>query len=121
MSTSIKLVLLLVIACPLLTHGKPTTTQAAIQRVHQSIVPHTDARGAILTKYDAQRSFLTIGLWGQVLPDAAGGPYPSWKEVAAAGFNTVWPLNWDDRALDFAEEGKIQLVYMGSIDDAHAK
>jgi hypothetical protein len=101
----------------------PSTQNASgalIMKNHADIVPHTDRQGHILTKYDAEKSFFPIGAWGQVLPDAPGGPYVSWKDMAAQGFNTIWPLNWDDRAIDFAEAAKLQLVFMGKIDDAHA-
>ncbi len=97
-----------------------TTQPAIIERVHQQIVPHTDKQGHILTKFDNDKSFFPIGLWGQVLPDAPGGPYPDWNEIADAGFNIIWPMNWDDRAIGLAEAAKIQLVYMGQINDERA-
>ncbi|HTL31182.1 MAG TPA: hypothetical protein VL282_18260 [Tepidisphaeraceae bacterium] len=97
-----------------------TSSRAVIVKNHTVIVPHTDRQGHILTKYDPKKSFFPIGSWGQVLPDSAGGPYVDWKQMAAKGFNTIWPLNWDDRAIDLADEANLQLVYMGKIDDAHA-
>jgi hypothetical protein len=112
-------VLAVALALPQRTFAAPAAaTQATVHREH---VPHTDKNGHVLLKYDAERSFFPIGLWGQVLPDAAGGPYPDWKELAAAGINTIWPLNWDDRAIPLAEEAKIQLVYMGTIDEKRAE
>jgi hypothetical protein len=93
---------------------------AVIVKNHLDMVPHTDAQGHILTKYDPHKSFFPIGSWGQVLPDSQGGPYVSWRDMKAQGFNTIWSLNWDDRAIDVAEDANIQLVYMGKIDDAHA-
>lgn len=97
-----------------------SSSRAVIVKNHLDVVPHTDAQGHILTKYDPQKSFFPIGAWGQVLPDSQGGPYVSWRDMKAQGFNTIWPLNWDDRAIDLAQDADLQLVYMGHIDKAHA-
>lgn len=94
---------------------------AQIESVHRDQVPHTDRQGHILQKYDPAKSFFPIGLWGQVLPDSPGGPYIAWTDIAKAGFNTIWPINWDDKAIPLAEQAGIQLVYMGHIDAAHQK
>src|SRR5690242_6766736 len=96
--------------CDLL-RAAATTQPIFVEHVHSSIVPHTDRVGHVLEKFDAGGSFFPIGLWGQALPDAEGGPYPDWKEIAAAGFNTIWPMNWNDRAIGLAQEAKIQLVF----------
>jgi hypothetical protein len=100
--------------------SQPVAPAATQCTVHRQYVPHTDKTGHILLKYDPDKSFFPIGLWGQVLPDAPGGPYPDWKELVAAGFNTIWPINWDDRAIPLAEAAGMQLVYMGAIDEKHA-
>jgi hypothetical protein len=94
---------------------------AEIVTVHREHVPHTNRNGHVLLKYDPKQSFLSIGSWGQVLPDAEGGPYPDWKELADAGFNTIWPINWDDRAPDLAAQVGVQLVFMGEISPALQK
>ncbi|HEX8523038.1 MAG TPA: beta-galactosidase [Tepidisphaeraceae bacterium] len=94
---------------------------AAIETVHREHVPHTDKHGHVLLKYDPKQSFFMIGSWGHVLPNGAGGPYPDFKEMTDAGFNTIWPLNWDDAAIPLAEQADIQLVYMGAMDAARQK
>src|SRR4051812_27844031 len=105
----------------LTTHAQPVTRPASapvppiIQHVHQQRVPHVDKKGQVLTAYDAQRSFFPIGLWGQAEPDAPGGPYPSWKEIADDGFNTVWAGGEIEHVLSLAEKGGVQFVYMGAL------
>jgi hypothetical protein len=58
----------------------------------------TDKTGHILLKYDPDKSFFPIGLWGQVLPDAPAGRI-GMEGARGRGFNTIWPINWDDRAI----------------------
>jgi hypothetical protein len=112
----------LLLTCPGLARAASKADPVAeIVTVHRDHVPHTDRNGHVLLKYDPQKSFLSVGMWGQVLPDAEGGPYPEWKELAEAGFNTIWPINWDDRAPELAEKSGVQLVFMGEISEARQK
>lgn len=69
----------------------PSPPPAPIQTIYREGVPHTTRHGEILTRYDPQRSFFPIGLWG--VPESAerGGVNYDWSRMAEAGYNTAWP------------------------------
>jgi hypothetical protein len=62
----------------------------AAQSIYTAGVPHTDAQGHLLMKYDPQKSFFPIAMWGAPLSTVYGVNY-DWSILTAAGFNTVWP------------------------------
>jgi hypothetical protein len=62
----------------------------AVQVVYRGGVPHTDKNGNLLTRYDPQRSFFQIGIWGNPYGEIYGTSYDL-KTLTEAGFNTMWP------------------------------
>lgn len=93
----------------------------AVQVVYRQAVPHTDKNGNLLNRYDPQKSFLQIGIWGNPYGEIYGFNYDL-KSLTVAGFNTMWP--WYGRSLqDQLEAGKkagLQVVYMGPVEPASA-
>jgi hypothetical protein len=85
----------------------------AVQVVYRQGVPHTDRRGRVLTKFDAEQSFFQIAAWGNPWGDLYGYKYDL-KVLTDAGFNTMWP--WPMRSLEEQlEAGKaagLQVVTM---------
>lgn len=63
-------------------------TPQAAQRLHPDGVPHLDADGRTVTRYQPQRSFLALALGG-VLVDYRQGVARGFKDIFAAGFNGV--------------------------------
>jgi len=86
----------------------------AVQTWYVNGVPHTDKNGSILTKYDPEKSFFPIGMWGIPLHDPAAGY--NWQELQDLGCNTVWPYGGariGKTALEQAEKFNFQLIFMG--------
>lgn len=100
----------------------------AIQTVYRGGVPHTDKRGRLLMKYDPNRSFFQIGMWG-TSPEKVWGHADDYKYklltltydyklLTQAGFNTVWPWVFDlEASLKLGEKTGMQIVYMREISD----
>lgn len=88
----------------------------AVQVVYRQSVPHTDKNGNLLVKYDPQRSFFQIGVWGNPYGEIYGVNYDL-KTLTDAGFNTMWP--WRMRSLeDQLNKGRdagLQVVLMNPI------
>ncbi|MBM3499175.1 MAG: hypothetical protein FJX74_10950 [Armatimonadetes bacterium] len=93
----------------------------AVQSVYRAAVPHTDRNGNLLTRYDPERSFLQIGVWGSPFGEIYGHNYDL-SMLADAGFNTIWP--WYGRGLaaelEAAVQAGLQVVHMGALDPADA-
>jgi hypothetical protein len=68
----------------------------AVQRVYQGGVPHTDQRGRLRFAYDPATSFLPIGLYHALTGRHLGRSYDL-AAVRAAGFDTVYPWEGQDR------------------------
>ena len=85
----------------------------AVQEVYKAGVPHTDAQGRLMMKYEAGRSFLPIAAWGAPLGNVYGQEY-DWEVLKAAGYNAVWP--WAstgvDQALEAGKKTGMQVVLM---------
>ena len=93
----------------------------SVQVVYRTGVPHTDKNGNLLTKYDPQRSFFQIGIWGNPWGDIYGVNYDL-KVLTDAGFNSMWP--WPGHKLeDQLAKGRqagLQVVAMNALDPADA-
>ncbi|HEX6957965.1 MAG TPA: hypothetical protein VF194_08270 [Ferrovibrio sp.] len=63
-------------------------TPAAMQQPHPEAVPHTDHKGAVMLRYDPQRSFLPRALGG-ALVDYRLGVRRGFASAFAADFNAV--------------------------------
>jgi len=91
----------------------------AIQTIYQNGAPHIDKNGNILLKYDKDKSFLTIALWGVPNNEETYGYNYDWKIVQDAGFNTVWP--WPniapERQLELSKQFGFQTVLMHPLAD----
>jgi len=89
----------------------------AVQIVYRGGVPHTDARGRLMTEYDSERSFFSIGIWGTPAVSAELG-----AQLKDAGFNTIWPWHVPiEPALKAGEESDLQVVVMYKISDDDLK
>lgn len=84
-----------------------------IQTVYRAGVPHTDKNGNPLIRYDPEKSFFQIGVWGNPYGMFFGVDYDL-TPLAEAGFNTMWP--WCCHSLeDQLETGRtfgLQVVAM---------
>ena len=93
----------------------------SVQAVYRAGVPHTDKNGNLLTKYDAQRSFFQIGVWGNPWGDVYGVNYDL-KVLTDAGFNTMWP--WPGHKLEDelarGKEAGLQVIAMHPLETAEA-
>ena len=93
----------------------------SVQVVYRGGVPHTDKNGNLLTKYDPQRSFFQIAIWGNPYGEVYGVNYDL-KVLTDAGFNTMWP--WPGHSLeDQFETGRkfgLQVIPMHALDLAEA-
>ena len=90
----------------------------AVQVIYRNGAPHTDARGKMMMRYEPERSFFQIGLWGAPLPGAAHGREHDWAVLKDAGFNTVWP--WPgpkEAALEAAKRLDLHLILMDPLGD----
>lgn len=86
----------------------------AIQSVYMDGVPHTDAQGRMMMRYDPKRSFLQIAVWGCTGPGK--GTTDDWDIYPKAGFNTLWPWNTDPLpTLEAAAKHGLQIVLMGGL------
>lgn len=83
----------------------------AVQQVYRAAVPHVDARGQTLTKYDPRRSFFPIGIWSATHGEAFEYSY-DWRQLRDAGFNTVWvwPATPPDKGLELARQFDLQAI-----------
>ena len=66
----------------------------AVQTIYRNGVPHTDKQGNRLMKYDPEKSFLQVGIWGNPIGNVHGYEYDL-KVLTDAGFNTMWPFYTD--------------------------
>lgn len=84
-------------------------------------VPHTDKNGNLLLKYDPQKSFIQIGVWGNPWGEAYGVNYDL-KVLTDAGFNTMWPWYGKSLAqeLETGQQYGLQVIHMGPLDPADA-
>ncbi|NQT13307.1 MAG: hypothetical protein HQ582_11195 [Planctomycetes bacterium] len=98
--------------------AEPDPGHAGVQTVYRTSVPHTDKDGRLLTRHDANRSFLQIGIWGVPMGEIWGTDYDL-KVLVDAGFNTIWPWSRElAKTLAQAAEHDLQLVHMGELDEA---
>ena len=84
----------------------------AVQVIYRAGAPHTDKNGNQLAKYDPQRSFFQIGIWGNPIGQVYGVNYDL-KALTDAGFNTMWP--WQGKLADQLAAGQqagLQVVVM---------
>jgi hypothetical protein len=80
----------------------------------------------MLMKYDAQKSFFPIGVWGMPAeePEQPGTPGRAridWKVLKDAGFNTVWPwpaVGGPKAAIESARRTGMQMIIMEQIEAA---
>ena len=129
-------VAIVVLSCPALAFadepagagpaGDTTGTQSqvsAIQTIYRAGVPHTDSRGRQMNRYDSERSFLPITMWGPHPHAARYGHTYDWRQLEDAGFNTVWPWPMGaEEALEAARQAGLQLVvYPGQSDETLEK
>lgn len=87
----------------------------AVQVIYRGGTPHTDKNGNLLTKYDPQRSFFQIGIWGNPIGEIYGVNYDL-KALTDAGINTMWP--WQGKLGDQLAAGQqagLQVVVMHPI------
>ncbi len=93
----------------------------AVQVVYRGGVPHTDKNGNLLTRYDPQRSFFQIGIWGNPYGEIYGTNYDL-KTLTEAGFNTMWPwpIGTFEQQLEAGKAAGLQVVYMHALDPAEA-
>lgn len=93
----------------------------AVQVVYRDGVPHTDRNGNLLTRYDPERSFFQIGVWGNPYGDIYGTNYDL-KTLTEAGFNTMWPwpIGTFEQQLEAGKAAGLQVVYMHALDPAEA-
>lgn len=93
----------------------------AVQVVYRGGVPHTDKNGNLLTRYDPQRSFFQIGIWGNPYGEIYGTSYDL-KTLTEAGFNTMWPwpIGTFEQQLEAGRAAGLQVVYMNALDPAEA-
>lgn len=85
----------------------------AIQVIYRNGVPNTDKQGHRLYKYDVDKSFFPIGMWGASMPGDVYGSHYDWETLKEAGFNTVWPWNTPARpAIEAASKAGLQLILM---------
>lgn len=85
-------------------------TPEAVQTIYRNGAPHTTRQGIARLAYDADESFLPIGIYNGLLD--AGDGRDGFALYAAAGFNTVFP--WRDQdfgaVLASAHANALQLV-----------
>ena len=101
----------------------PDPGSAAVQTIYRGGVPHTDKNGRRIQKFDTNRSFFQIGVWGVPVGEVHGTRYDL-RVLADAGFNTIWP--WGRRGFEQAADPRsplpFQVVHMGPMDlDAASK
>ncbi|MBN2057072.1 hypothetical protein JW905_19250 [bacterium] len=85
----------------------------AVQTIYRNGVPHTDKNGRLLTKYDPERSFFQIAVWGNPIGNVHGYEYDL-KLLTDAGMNTMWPYYTDVEAqLEAGRQAGLQVVIMG--------
>lgn len=93
----------------------------AVQVIYRNGAPHTDKNGNLLTKYDPQRSFFQIGIWGNPYGEIYGVNYDL-KTLTDAGFNTMWPwrMRTVEDQLSAGQAAGLQVVIMNPIEVAEA-
>lgn len=93
----------------------------AVQTIYRQGVPHTDKHGRLLMKYDPERSFLQIGVWGNPIRPAYGYSYDL-EVLPKAGFNTIWPWHAYTPAerLEAGRQAGLQVVLMEGLSEADA-
>jgi hypothetical protein len=91
---------------------------AAIQTIYQDGVPQTDRHGVRLDHYDADKSFLPIGLYHAVHGDLHGRKY-QFADYVKAGFNSahLWEGQHLKDVADAAKDAGIQLIIHWPTDD----
>ena len=77
---------LLLAACAGETPRDEATLPAAVRRPHPDAVPHTDRSGAVLQRYDAQRSFFPLGL---------SGALADYSQAASRGFHAAFQADFN--------------------------
>lgn len=94
----------------------------SVQVVYRQGVPHTDKNGNLLMKYDPQKSFLQIGVWGNPWGEVYGVNYDL-KVLTDAGFNTMWPWYGKglERELEAGKQAGLQVIHMGALEPAEAE
>jgi hypothetical protein len=104
-------------ASPATTRASDPRNMNAIGHAHSSAVPQVDRRGQTITKFDPSRSMMVIGAWGEpVFDPSTPGTGIDWKDLAAAGFNTVW-TDWSNNPKIFqqAKDANLQVVLSGQV------
>ncbi len=86
----------------------PATAQ---QTMFRDGVPHTDRQGRLRRDFDAQASFLPIGIYHAIHGAAHGYPHDL-SQFSQAGYNTVhlWPLQDQEAAIQAAGRLGLQVV-----------
>ena len=92
---------------------------AYISDVYSKQVPHIDKNGNVLIKYDENKSFFPIAMWGASNSTEVYGKTYDWNILKEAGYNTVWPWPSENRVaqLDKGAEYGMQIVLMNPIND----
>jgi len=94
----------------------------AVQTIYRKGVPHTDKRGQLLMKYDPERSFFQVGVWGNPYGKIYGYEYDL-KVLTDAGVNTMWPwpMRTVEEQLEAGRAAGLQVVAMGHIKEDEAE
>lgn len=101
---------------PTLAPQPVSGAEAEFQRPYLEGVPHTDRQGKLLMKYEPDRSFFPIAIWGAQLPGRQWDSEADWNVLTRGGFNTVWPWHCSlSAALAAGDEHGMQIVFMGEI------
>lgn len=103
---------------PLVASAAWKAHPAALQKIYQDRVPHTDRTGKPIEQFDAERSFFPLVLYHALQGEQQGIRYEL-KDDAAAGFNACMPYEGQDpRALaEAAERARVQLILHRPADD----
>ena len=97
------------------------TAFRAVQTIYRRGVPHTDKQGRLLMKYDPERSFFQIGIWGNPYGDKYGHNYDL-NVLKNAGMNTMWPwFSSVEKQLEAGKQAGLQVVIMGQIEQNEAE
>ena len=98
------------------------THETDIQKIYLNGVPHFDKQGDLLLKYNPERSFFTVGLWGAPNGEVYGINY-DWQVFKDMGFNTIWPWKTTptDLSLELGKKYDLQIILQNELSSEEAK
>jgi hypothetical protein len=101
------------------SYKKALNNTEAVQTWYVDGAPHTDAQGNRRMKYDPEKSFFPIGMWGVPFHDPAASY--DWQELVNLGCNTVWPwqtINGNGlKTLNTADKFNFQIIFQRKLPD----